>query len=112
MRYRSVACTLNASGVRLWKSANAISSSTVAGQFMEVFQGELDSMKPVKAIQSSLYESKIPHRHQITGFSLAQYPCPEGTKLVTSLLKALLWNLKEEYTHDPVNRALINQVRR
>jgi hypothetical protein len=90
MHYRSVAYTLNTSGVQLWQSANAISSSTVAGQFMEEFQSEVDSMKPVKAIQCSLYELNIPHRHQIRGFSLSQYSCPEGAQLVTSLFKTLL----------------------
>jgi hypothetical protein len=70
-----------------------ISSSTVAGQFMEELQGEVDSMKPVKAIQCSLHELNIPHHHQILGFSLSQYSCPEGTQLVTSLLKTLLSKL-------------------
>jgi hypothetical protein len=96
MRYRSVARTLNASGARLWQSANAISSSTVAGQFMEALQGEVDSMKPVKAIQCSLYELNIPHRHQIRGFSLSQYSCPERIRLVTGLLKTLVSKVDEQ----------------
>jgi hypothetical protein len=110
MRYRSVACTLNNSGVRLWQSANGISSSTVAGQFMEVFQGEVDSMKPVKTIQCSLYELNIPHRHQILGFSVSQHSCPEGTQLVASLLKTLFSAFDEENTRVPQQSSLIKKV--
>jgi hypothetical protein len=68
IHYRSVACTLKASGVLLWQSADAISSSAVAGQFIEKFRGEVDSMGPVNTIQCSLYELNIPHHHQISGF--------------------------------------------
>jgi hypothetical protein len=110
MGYRSVACTLNTSGVRLWQSANAISSSNVAGQFMEELQGEVDSMKPVKAIQCSLYKLNIPHHHQIRGFSLSQYSCPEGNRLVASLLKTLLSKFDEKYTAKDVRWPLMNQV--
>jgi hypothetical protein len=110
MCYRSVACILNTSGARLWQSANAISSSAVAGQFMEEFQGEVDSMKPVKAIQCLLYELNIPHRHQIRGFSLSQYSCPEGTQLVTSLLKALLSKSDEQVTQLVASWSLMEQV--
>jgi hypothetical protein len=110
MRYRFVASTLNTSGVRLWQSAKAISSSTIAGQFMEELQGEVDSMKPVKAVQCLLYELNIPHRHQIRGFSLSQYSCPEGTQLVISLLKTLLSKLDEENTQPYGRWSLMNQV--
>jgi hypothetical protein len=108
MGYRSVACTLNASGVRLWKSAKAISSSIVAGQFMEGLQGEVDSMMPMKAIRCSLYEMNISQRHQIHGFSLLPYSCSAGTQLVTSLLKTLLSN--SEYGSGPYKTSLMNQV--
>jgi hypothetical protein len=110
MRCRSVACTLNTSGVQLWQLATAISSSSVAGQFMEAFQGEVGSMKPLKVIQCSLYELNIPHRHQICGFSLSQYSCPEGIQLVTSLLKTLLAKADEKITQTESRRPLMNQV--
>jgi hypothetical protein len=109
MNYRSVACTLNTGGVRLWQSANAISSSTVAGQFMEELQGEVDSMKPVKAIQCSLFELSIPHRHQIRGFPLSQYSCPEGTQVVIRLLKTLLSKVDEQDS-GPSSTSFLNQV--
>jgi hypothetical protein len=105
-----VACTLNTGGVRLWQSANAISSSTVAGQFMEEFQSEVDSMKPVKAIQCSLYELNIPHDHQIRGFPLSNYSCPEGTQRVTSLFKALLSKLDEPHTQQGARWFFMEQV--
>jgi hypothetical protein len=101
MGYRSVACTLNTGGVRLWQSANAISSSTLAGQFMEELQGEVDSMKPMKAIQCSLFELNIPHHHQIRGFPLSHYSCPEGTQVVTRLLKTLLSKVDEQCNGPP-----------
>jgi hypothetical protein len=76
---------------------------------MEELQGEVDSMKPVKTIQCSLYELNIPHNHQICGFSLSQYSCPEGTQMVTSLLMTLLSKLDKQVTGQ--NRmSLMNQV--
>jgi hypothetical protein len=77
---------------------------------MEELQGEVDSMKPVKAIQCSLYKLNIPHRHQISGFLLSHYSCPEGNRLVTSLLKALLSKFDEKYTAEHVQWPLMNQV--
>jgi hypothetical protein len=92
------------------QSANVISSSTVAGQFMEELQGEVDPTKPVKAIQCLLYELNILHRQKIRGFSLSQYSCPEGTRLVTSLLKTLLSKLDEYITPRNLGWSLMNQV--
>jgi hypothetical protein len=77
---------------------------------MEELQGEVDSMKPVKAIQCLLYKLNIPHRHQIRGFSLSQYSCPEGNRLVTSLLKTLLSKFDEQDTEEDLRRPLMNQV--
>jgi hypothetical protein len=77
---------------------------------MEELQGDVDSMRPVKSIQCSLYELRIPHRHQIHGFSLSQYSCPEGTQPVTSLLKILLSKLDEGNTHPYIKRSVMNQV--
>ena len=89
-----MASTLNAGGAMLWHSANGLSSSTLAGQFMEVFQDEADLMKPEKAIHCVLHEQdeflKVQHHHKILGFRFSQYSCPRETELVVSLLQALL----------------------
>jgi hypothetical protein len=77
---------------------------------MELLQGEVDSMKPVKAIQCLLYELNIPHHHQTHGFSLSQYSCPEGTQLVTSLLEALLSKSDQNDTRPVARRSLMDKV--
>jgi hypothetical protein len=105
---------MNAGGVKLWQSANAISSSTLAGQFMEVFQDEADSMKPEKAIRCALYQQDeyldiLPH-HTIIGFALSQYSCPEGTQLVVNLIKALLSRLDKPITAPGIKSPLMNKV--
>jgi hypothetical protein len=63
---------LNAGGAKLWQSANAISSSILAGQFTEIFWGDADLMKSEKGFRCALYKLNIPHRHKIPGFSLSQ----------------------------------------
>jgi hypothetical protein len=77
---------------------------------MEELQGDVTSMKPVKAIQCSLYELNIPHRHQIRGFSLSQYSCPVGTQRVISLLKTLLSRLHTGGPLQARGQSLMDQV--
>jgi hypothetical protein len=114
MCHRSVAYTINAGGVKVWQSASATSSSTLAGQFMETFQDEVDSMKVEKALHCALYgqdEHLNPqHCHNIICFSLSPYSCPEGIQLVTTLLKTLLSKVDERNTQTGFRRSLTDQV--
>jgi hypothetical protein len=89
-----VASTLNAVGARLCHSTNTVSSSKLAGQFMDEFRNEADSMKPQKAINCVLHQQdKFPngqHHHKVFGFPFSQHLCPRETQLVVSLFKTLL----------------------
>ena len=91
---RSIATVLNALGARLLHATNNISSSTLAGQLMEVFQNEAGSMKPEKAIYCVLHQQDelphLQHHHKLFGFPFSQYACPRETQLVVSLFKAAL----------------------
>jgi hypothetical protein len=89
-----VAISQNAGGAKLWRMANAISSSIMAGQFMEVFQDEVDSMKPEKVVYCALHEQgeypTIQHHYKILGFPFSEYSCSKEAQLVVNLLTALL----------------------
>ena len=91
---RSIASALNVLGARLLHATDAISSSTLAGQFMEVFQNEAGSMKPEKAIYCVLHKQDefphLQHHHKLFGFSFSQHTCPREAQLVVSLFKASL----------------------
>jgi hypothetical protein len=64
----------------------------------------------VKAIQCSLYGLNILHCHQIRGFSLSKYSCPEGAQLVVNLLKTLLSKFDEHNTQQYAQWSLMDQV--
>jgi len=76
---RSIATVLNTLGARLLHAINTISSSMLAGQFMEALQDEADSMKPEKAIYCVLHQQdEFPHLHhhnKLFGFSFSQHTC-------------------------------------
>jgi hypothetical protein len=92
--YRLVASSQNSGGAKLWHLANRISSSVVAGQFMKVFQNEVDSMKPEKAVYCALHEQgeypTIQHHYTIIGFPFSEYSCSMEAQVVVNLLTALL----------------------
>jgi hypothetical protein len=94
MCYRSVAISLNAGGAKLWQFANGMSSTIVAGQFMKVFQDEVNSMMPEKAVYCALHEQgeypTIQHHYTILGFPFSQYSCSMEAQMVVNLLTALL----------------------
>jgi len=91
--FRSIATALNTLGARLLHATNTISSSTLAGQFMEVFQNEAGSMKPEKAIYCVLHQQDefphLQHHHKLFGFPFSQHTCPRETQLAVSPFKAL-----------------------
>jgi hypothetical protein len=97
--HRSIAGMTNAGGANLRHSVDAISSSTLAARFMEVFQGEAESVKPEKTTYCVLHKQSqylnVEHDHPIItiGYSLSEYSCPRDTQLVVSLLKALVSGL-------------------
>jgi hypothetical protein len=89
-----VARSQNAGGAKLLHLANAISSSTVAGQFMKVFQDELDSMKAEEVVCCALHEQgeypSIRHHYTILGFPFSEYSCSMEAQMVVNLLTTLL----------------------
>jgi hypothetical protein len=99
--YRSVASSQNAGGTKLWQLANGISSSIVAGQFMKVFQDEVDPMKPEKAVYCALHEQgeypTIQHHYMILGFPFSQYSCSTEAQMVVNLLTTLLSKINGEH---------------
>jgi len=103
---RSIAAALNTLGARLLHATNTISSSSLAGQFIEVFQNEAGSMKPGKAIYCVLHQQDefphLQHHHQLFGFSFSQHTCPRETQLVVSLFKASLFSPFGEILSLPV----------
>jgi hypothetical protein len=111
MNCRSVASTLNASGAKLWHSANGISSSTLSGQFMEVFLEEADLIRPERVVYFALHEQDedptIQHPPEILGFS--QCLCPTRAHLVITLLEALLSKVDEGETA-PYREHVVEEV--
>jgi hypothetical protein len=89
-----VAYTLNAGGVKLWQSANVLSSSTLSGPFTEAFLEEADSIRPERVGYCALHELDDPPTIQdppeILGFRFSPCFCPRRTQLVVTLLEALL----------------------
>jgi hypothetical protein len=73
---------------------STLSSSKLAGQFMEVLQDEAGSMKPQKAISCILHQQdelgNFQHHQKLFGFPFSHDSCPGEAQLVISLLKALL----------------------
>jgi hypothetical protein len=53
-----MASTLNTGGAKLLNSANAVSSSILAGQFIQIFQNEAESMKPEKVVNYWAQEAR------------------------------------------------------
>jgi hypothetical protein len=92
--YRSLASSQNAGGAKLLQLANGISSSIVAGQFMEAFQDEVDSMKAEEAVYCALHEQgeypTIRHHYKILGFPFSEYSCSMEAQMVVNLLTVLL----------------------
>jgi hypothetical protein len=97
-----VAGPQNAGAARLWYFANGISSSVVAEQFMEVFQDEVESMNPEKAVYCALHEQgeypTIRHHYKILGFPFSEYSCSMEAQTVANLLTALLSKAHEDDT--------------
>jgi hypothetical protein len=97
-----VASSQNASGAKLLHLANGISSSIVAGQFMKVFQDEVDSMKAERAVYCALHEQGeypiIQHHYKILGFPFSEYSCSMEAQMVVNLLTALLSRVDEKHT--------------
>jgi hypothetical protein len=89
-----VASSQNAGGAKLLQLADGVSSAIVAGQFMKVFQDELDSMKAEEAVYCALHEQgeypTIQHHYKILGFPFSQYSCSMEAQMVVNLLTALL----------------------
>jgi hypothetical protein len=100
--YRSVASSQNAGGTKLWKFAKGISCSIVAGQFMTVFQDEVGSMKPEKAVYCAIHEQgeypTIRHHYKILGFPFSQYSCSMEAQMVVNMLTALLSKVDDDDT--------------
>jgi hypothetical protein len=98
--YRSLASSQNAGGAKLLQLANGISSSIVAGQFMKVFQDEVDSMKAEEAVYCALHEQgeypTIQHHYKILGFPFSEYSCSMEAQMVVNLLIALLSRADED----------------
>jgi hypothetical protein len=94
---RSVASVLNAAGARLWYSMSALSSSKLAGQFMEVLKDETGSMKAEKALYCAWHQQdelrNFQHHQKSFGFRFSQDSCPGEAQLVVSLFQALLSKL-------------------
>jgi hypothetical protein len=69
---------------------------------MKVFQDEVDSMKPEKAIYCTLHEQgqypTIQHHYKIYGFPFSQYSCSMEAQMVVNLLTTLLSKADEGYT--------------
>jgi len=95
---QSVASVLNAAGARLRHSMSTLSSSKLAGQFMEVLQDEGGSMKAEKALYCAWHQQdelrNFQHHQRLFGFRFSQDSCPGEAQLVVSLLKALLSKLR------------------
>jgi hypothetical protein len=95
-----VAISQNTGGTKLLHLANGISSSIVAGQFMNVFQDEVDSMKAEKAVYCALHEQgeypTIQHHYTIFGFPFSQYSCSMEAQMVVNVLTALLSRADED----------------
>jgi hypothetical protein len=100
--YRSLASSQNAGGAKLLRLANGISSSIVAGQFMKIFQDEVDSMKAEEAVYCALHEQgeypTIQHHYKILGFPFSEYSCSMEIQTVVNLLTALLSRADEAST--------------
>jgi hypothetical protein len=100
--YRSLASSQNAGGAKLLQLANGISSSIVAGQFMKVFQDEVDSMKAEEAVYCALHEQgeypTIRHHYKILRFPFSEYSCSMEAQMVVTLLIALLSRVDEKST--------------
>jgi hypothetical protein len=112
--YRSLASSQNAGGAKLLQLANGISSSIVAGQFMKVFQDEVDSMKAEEAVYCALHEQgeypTIQHHYKILGFPFSEYSCSMEAQTVVNLLTTLLSKADEDYAYTGVRRSVIEKV--
>jgi hypothetical protein len=99
---RSVASLLNAGGTKLLHLANGVSSSIVAGQFMKVFQDEVDSMKAEKVVYCALHEQgeypTIRHHYKILGFPFSEHSCSMEAQIVVTLLTTLLSTANSGFT--------------
>jgi hypothetical protein len=112
--YRSLASSQNAGGAKLLQLADSISSSIVAGQFMNVFQDEVDSMKAEKAVYCALHEQgeypTIRHHYKILRFPFSEYSCSMEAQMVVTLLTALLSKADERTTGGTLQDYLFEMV--
>jgi hypothetical protein len=111
--YRSLASSKNAGGAKLLQLANGISSSIAAGQFMTVFQDEVDSMKGEGAVYCALHEQgeypTIRHHYKILGFPFSEYSCAMEAQTVVNLLAALLSRVDAD-SDGPYREYIVSRV--
>jgi hypothetical protein len=114
MCYRSLASSQNTGGAKLLHSANGISSSIVAGQFMKVFQDEVDSIKAEEAVYCALHEQgeypTIRHHYTILGFPFSEYSCSMEAQMVVNLLTTLLSKADEDKAYKGVRWHVFEKV--
>jgi hypothetical protein len=93
--------------------ANRIEIQGVAGRFIEVFQYELDSMKPEEPVYCALHEQgeypTIRHHYKILGFPFSEYSCSKEAQMVVNLLTALLSKADEGHT-GPLKEQVFEKV--
>jgi hypothetical protein len=108
-----VASSQNAGCAKLLHLANGISSSIVAGQFLKVFQDEVDSMKAEKAVYCALHEQgeypTIQHHYKILGFPFSEYSCSMEARMVVNLLEVLFSKANKDWS-EPGQEHVVEKV--